>query len=119
MPRRLGVPYRWRGWKLYGDALAWAFVYPIMNGVVLVATGLICVVSYLILGSAWPAVVVGPLLMLVVLGVGNAYCYALWQAKNLQIKRGRAFGAYMLVVLMANVLYLAFAASYGTIAGVI
>jgi hypothetical protein len=119
MPRRLGVPYRWRGWKLYGDAVAWAFVYPIMNGVVLVAVGLICGVSYLILGSAWPAVVVGLPLMLVVLGLGNAFFYALWQAKNLQIKHGRAFGAYMLVVLMANILYLAFAASYGAIVGAI
>lgn len=124
IPRRLGVPYRWRGWKLYGDALAWAIIYPVMNGVVLVAAGLICGVSSSMLTTTWPVVAifglpVGLPVMFVALGLGNAYFYALWQAKNLQIKRGRAFGAYMLVVLMANVLYLAFAASYGAIAGAI
>jgi hypothetical protein len=57
--------------------------------------------------------------MLAALGLGNAYFYARLQAQKLQVTRRRAFGAYMLTVLMANVLYLAFAAGYSALVGAI
>jgi len=119
IPRRLGVPYRWRERRLYGDALLWAVVYPVLNGVVLVAAGFLCIVPSLLTESIWPAVpLFGLPMMIVALGLGNAYFYARSQAQKLQVTRRRAFGAYLLVVLMANALYVAFAASYGTIVGV-
>jgi hypothetical protein len=57
--------------------------------------------------------------MVVALGLGNAYFYARRQAQSLQVTRGRAFGAYMLVILVANILYLAYATSYAAIVGVL
>jgi len=53
------------------------------------------------------------------LGLVNAFLYARWKAEELQVTRGRAFGAYMLAVLMANVLYLAFAVAYYAIVSAI
>ena len=119
IPRRLGVTYRWRERRLYGDALLWAVFYPVLNGVVLVAAGMLCGAPILFTGTIWPAVpMFGLPVMIVALGLGNAYFYARRQAQSLQVTRGRAFGAYMLVVLVANVLYLAYAASYAAIVGV-
>jgi hypothetical protein len=122
IPRRLGVPYRWRQWKLYRDALAWAGLYVAVNLAILV------VVACLLAG-VWPAVlaslcptglvvvVIAVPLICTALGLVNAYFYARSQAARLQVARGRAFGAYLLVVLMANALYLAFALGYAAIFG--
>jgi hypothetical protein len=119
MPRRLGVPYRWRGGKLYRDALTWAALYVIINLVALVLAGLVLLLAGLFEPLAWLMVVVGPLVILAALGLTNAFFYARWKAEKLQVTRGRAFGAYMLVVLMANALYLVFALGYGAIVGAI
>jgi len=120
MPRRLGVPYRWREGRLYRDALTWAALYPIINLVVLVPVGLVLFLGNELFGPLlWLMVVLGPLVILAALGLVNAFFYARWKAEKLQVTRGRAFGAYMLVVLMANALYLAFAAGYSAIVGAI
>jgi hypothetical protein len=103
--RHLGVPYRWREGRLYRDALTWVGLYLITN---LVAVPSAAVVRLLI-----------PLAILAALGLVNAFLYARWKAEKLQVTRGRAFGAYMLTVLMANVLYLAFAIGYYAIVGAI
>jgi hypothetical protein len=98
MRRRLGVPYRWLQGKLYRDALLWAVLYAVTS---LVALPVVCVV------------------VLVLLGLTNAWLFSRLRAEKLQVTRGRAFGAYMLAVLMANVLYLTFAAAYSAIVGAI
>jgi len=117
MRRRLGVPYRWLQGKLYRYALLWAALYAF--------TSLVALVVYL-LGAGtllvpWLdcAVVLILPLMLVFLGLANAWLFSRLWAERLQVTRGRAFGAYMLAVLMANVLYLAFAVGYSTIVGAI
>jgi len=119
MPRRLGVPYRWREGKLYRDALTWAVLYLVINLVALVFAGLVLFLGGLFEPLYWLMAVVVPLVMLAALGLANAFFYARWKAGKLQVRRGRAFGAYMLVVLMANALYLAFAAGYSAIAGAV
>lgn len=121
IPRRLGVPYRWRGRKLYGDALTWAVRCSLLDLIVLVPCLPAACLSMLAARSlTWlNLVAAGLLLTVVVLGLINAFFYALWNADKLHVTRGRAFGAYILVVLMANALYLAFAAVYGLIVGAI
>ena len=119
MPRRLGVPYRWREGKLYRDALTWAVLYLVINLVALVCAGLVLFLGGLFEPFYWLMAVVVPLVMLAALGLANAFFYARWKTGKLQVRRGRAFGAYMLVVLMANALYLAFAAGYSAIAGAV
>jgi hypothetical protein len=112
MPRWLGVPYRWRQGKLYGDALLWAVLYASTSFAALVFVGLEAMHLCVLIAAS-------PLLMLVLLGLVNAFLYVRWKAHRLQVTRGRAFGAYMLTVLMANVLYLAFAAGYSALVGAI
>jgi hypothetical protein len=135
MRRRLGVPYGWHQWRLYGDALLWAVLYPITILVALLPAGLISLLGDLLMEwdyqiwqdywtvQEWVRVVVILVVILLVilalLGLVNAFLYARWKAHGLQVTRGRAFGAYMLTVLMANVLYLAFAVGYSAIVGAI
>jgi hypothetical protein len=119
MPRRLGVPYRWRGGKLYRDALTWAVLYPIVNLVALLPGALVLFLGGLFDPFYVLMVVAVPLAMLAALGLVSASLYARWKAQSLQVTRGRAFGAYMVVVLMANGLYLAFAVGYSAIVGAI
>jgi hypothetical protein len=119
MRRRLGVPYHWREGKLYRDALIWAVLYVIPL--------LVWVPAVYLLGDShlppilWEgAMFVGILLAVVsALGLVNAFLYARWKAEKLQVTRGRAFGAYLLAMLMASALYLAFAAGYSALVGAI
>ncbi len=121
IPRRLGVPYRWREWKLYGDALKWAVRCSFLDLIALVPCFIVAFLALLGAFHLTWLIFVGfclPLLF-AVLGLANAYLYARLEAKKWNVTRGRAFEAYMLVVLMANVLYLAFAAGYGALVGAI
>jgi hypothetical protein len=120
IPRRLGVPYRWRQWRLYGHALAWAGIYIATNLVVLAVAVLPVVMASYAGGclAGLPFVLALPL-PFAALGLANATIYAQTQAVRLQVARGRAFGAYVLAVLTANALYLAFAVGYAAVAGVL
>ena len=123
IPRRLGVPYRWRGWKLYRDALAWAALYPIVNLIALAPIGLIFMAldHHVFRGLDWLVLIVllvlGLLLLAALLGLVNSSLYARLNAEKLHVRREQAFKAYMSVALMANALYLAFAAGYCAIVG--
>lgn len=119
MRRRLGVPYGWREGRLYRDALTWAGLYLITNLVGLPAV-------YLLGYSNLPPILwegtafVGILLAVVsALGLVHAFLYARWKAEKLQVTRGRAFGAYLLAMLMASALYLAFVVAYYAIVSAI
>ncbi len=131
MRRRLGVPYGWHQWRLYRDALLWAVLYPITILVTLLPAGLVSLLGDLLTErriwtwqdyqtwQEWVQVVVILLAILAALGLVNAFLYARWKAHRLQVTRRRAFGAYMLTVLMANVLYLVFAVAYSALVGAI
>jgi hypothetical protein len=124
MRRRLGVPYGWHQWRLYRDALLWVVLYPITILVALLPAGLMSLLGDLLRERRYRTwqdyrtwqervqVVVILLAILAALGLVDAFLYARWKAHGLQVTRGRAFGAYMLAVLMANVLYVAFAVVY-------
>jgi hypothetical protein len=127
MPRLTGVPYSWRKGKLYGDALKWSLLYPAATIVSLILVGLVGIgfafllfsvlFRYNYAGSEFTQIVMGILLavplLVAILGLANAFFYSLRNAKRLNISRWRAFGAYLLVVLSANVLYVLFAVAYG------
>jgi hypothetical protein len=117
MRRRLAVPYRWLHWKLYGDAFLWAVLYALTSLVALPVVGLWS--FFLLAGCALFAVPAALPLLLILLGLINAFLFSGFKAEKLQVTRRRAFGAYMLAVLMANVLYLAFAVVYSAIVGAI
>ncbi len=132
IPRLTGVKYKWRDGKLYGDALKWALVYPAATIIALILAGLVGVgvlaLSYSLTAYRYGsgefvqiilAVLLSAPLLVVVLGLVNAYLYSLRNARRLNISRRRAFGAYLLVVLGANVLYTAFAALYSWLATLI
>jgi hypothetical protein len=112
MRRRLGVPYGWLQWRLYRDALLWAGLYAFTSLVVLVIWATLYILAFCAVALALP-------LMLIPLGLTNAWLFSRSKAEKLQVTRGWAFGAYMLAVLMANVLYLAFAVGYSAIVGAI
>jgi hypothetical protein len=124
MRRRLAVPYHWREGKLYRDALTWAGWYLITVLVALLPAGLwlLWQREVLVWGGSWldfVALVSIPFVLLATLGLVNAFLYARWKAHGLQVTRGRAFAAYMLTVLMANILYVVFAVAYYAIVGAI
>jgi len=119
MRRRLGVPYHWREGKLYRDALTWAGLYLITTLAALLPAGLVLALGGLFWPLYWLWVVAIPLVIVAALGLVNAFLYARWKAEKLQVTRGRALGAYLLAVLMANVLYVAFAVGYSAIVGAI
>ncbi len=100
-----------------GDALLWAAVYATTSPVALVLFG--C--GALAMSYVYPYLAVAGVLPLmpVVLGLTNAWLFSRLKAEKLGVTRGRAFGAYMLAVLVANILYLAFAAAYGAGVGAI
>jgi hypothetical protein len=109
IPRRLGVPYRWRAGRLYRDALLWAAVYA---GLI----ALVAAVAWVMAAGAeigFPGLCLLLPLVLIALAPAGAYLYARFTAGKLEVTRVRAAVAYLLVVLMANGLYLAFALLYG------
>jgi hypothetical protein len=109
MGPRLGLAYRWREVKLYQHALGWALVYPLTNAVLFGLTLLLATLT------AGIALLVGvPLLLVTLLGVVSVLLFVRWSSGTLNVQPARAFWAYVLVAVAANVLYLGFALVYGT-----
>jgi hypothetical protein len=115
-----GAKYRWKEGRLYGDAFTWSVLYPLIILYALVLVGLVAI-SFLALYSALEQfdlsetiayVVLGLPLVLVLAGVVNAFFFSRQRAARLGISRVRAFGAYMLTVLLANVGYALYAILY-------
>ena len=104
MNRMLGLAYRWREVRLYQHALGWALLYPLSNGLMVVLTVLLGAFT------AGIALVVGvPLLMVTLLGAVSALLFVRWSSARLGVLPSRAFGAYVVVALSANLVYSLFA----------
>jgi len=113
MGRMLGLAYRWRQARLYQHALGWALVYPLTNGAL---AGLTVLLATLTAGIA---LVVGiPILLVTLLGAVSVLFFVRWSSRTLNVLPWRAFRAYVLVALTANVLYLAFSVVYAARLGV-
>jgi hypothetical protein len=113
MGRMLGLSYRWREARLYQHALGWALLYPLTNGVLAAVTGLLASLT------AGIALVVGvPILLVTLLGAVSALLFVRWSSSTLGVLPTRAFWAYVLVAVAANVLYFTFAFLYAAQLGV-
>jgi hypothetical protein len=125
MPRMLGTEYRWRDSKLWHDSL----VYVGINTAVVLAgaaiAGGVALLGYSIgflIGT--PGFVAGLIVaMLVILaalfGVPSILVFTRRDGRKLGISGGRAAAAYVVVALVANFAYLAFALGYTALIGAI
>ena len=126
MPRMLGMEYRWRGSRLWGDSLTYL---GINVGVVLAAAAmaggafLLALLLGVYVGStaAYVAglVVVWILIAVAAFGVPSILLFARSRRRELDVSRGRAAGAYIVTALVANAAYLALAFGYAALAGAI
>jgi hypothetical protein len=114
MPRLLGVSYRWRDWRLYGDALAWSLLYPLTNGIALVTAVLATIAT-----SGMGLFVGIPLLLVTALGVVSILLFIRVFARTPGVSKGRALAAYVLLILLANAGYLLFALGWSALLGVV
>jgi hypothetical protein len=110
---RLNITYRYTERKLWIDSFTWSLVY----------LGLIIAMGLLFLGLLMTGLQVialagGVLLLLAAFGLANAFIYAREQARAAD-GWGRAFGYYLLVILVANLIYLPFALIYLLVVGVV
>jgi len=112
MPRLLGLEYRWRGLRVYRDAFGWALLYPLTNGVLLAVAALLVPIT------AGVSLLVGaPVLFITLLGVVSILLFVRWSSRNLGVSKKRAALAYVIVVSVANAVYLGFAAGYAALVG--
>jgi hypothetical protein len=113
MPRVLGMEYRWLDFKLYRDAFGWALLYPLTNGVLLAVAALLVPVT------AGASLLIGaPVLVVTLLGAVSIFFFVRWSSRSLSVSKQRAAMAYIVVVLLANVVYLVFAIGYLALVGV-
>jgi hypothetical protein len=114
MARLLGVRRRWLDWRGHLEALAWSFLYPFTNGIVFAA------VSFLAVVTAGISILIGiPVLIATLLGALSMALFVRHYTRKLGVSRGRALLAYLLVVALANAVYLAFALGYAAVVGVL
>lgn len=125
MPRMLGTEYRWREARLWSDSLTYL---GINVGVVLAMAALaagVIVLAFLmgsIVGTAGfvaVAVVAGLLIAVGVFGVPSTLLFVRRQGREMGVAGGRAAGAYIVVVLVANAAYLALAFGYAAVVGAV
>ena len=123
MPRMLGREYRWREARLWSDSLTYL---GINVGVVLagaaLATGVFALAYFtgvLIDTAAFvaAAVIAAALMAAALFGVPSILIFARRSRRGPDVSRGRAAGAYIVVVLVANAAYLALAFGYAAVVG--
>jgi hypothetical protein len=125
MPRMLGTDYRWREARLWSDSLTYL---GINAGVVLavaalaagafvlgVFVGSLIGVTVFVAGAVVAAVLMVP----AVFGVPSILLFVRKQRREAGVAGGRAAGAYIVVVLVANAAYLALAFGYAALAGAV
>ena len=125
MPRMLGTEYRWREARLWSDSLTYL---GINAGVVLAVAALAAggFVLGVLVGSlvgagvfVAGAVVAAVLMVPALFGVPSILLFVRRQRREMGVAGGRAAGAYIVVVLVANAAYLALAFGYAGLAGAI
>jgi hypothetical protein len=99
--RRMGKSYNWRDPRSWLEALGWALLYPLINGLVVVGA-----VILLMLSAGTLAVLVLPVLLLTLLGTVGIYLFARQRSTTLGVSKGKAAVAYLATMLLANLLYL-------------
>jgi hypothetical protein len=126
MPRMLGVEYRWRDSRLWSDSLLYlginAAVVLAVAAVVLGGAYLLAYLTAFFIGMAGLVallIVAGLLMVVAVFGLPSILLFVRRQRRERGVSGGRAAGAYIVVVLVANSAYLALAFGYAALAGAI
>jgi hypothetical protein len=112
MRRLLKVEYGWRQRRFWLEALGWALLYPLTNGVTLLA-GLLLTVFTAGVGMF----VAAPILLITALGGISIFFFARNRARALGIRRRQAAMAYITAMVMANAIFLSFAIFYLALLG--
>jgi hypothetical protein len=126
MPRMLWIGYRWGDSRLWSDSLTYVGI----NVGVVLAIAFLAGGAFLLslfmgayvgssAGYVAALVLVGVLIAAGVFGVPSILLFARRQRRESGVSGGRAAGAYIVVVLVANAAYLALAFGYAALAGAI
>jgi hypothetical protein len=126
MPRMLGTEYHWREARLWSDSLTYL---AINVGVVLAVAALaggafvlsLFIAAYIGSTAGYVAalVVAAVLIVVALFGAPSIMLFVRRQRREAGVLGGRAAGAYIVVVLVANAAYLALAFGYAALAGAI
>ena len=121
MPRMVGIEYSWRSFRLWRDAL----IYPAINAVLVLGAASIVGIVYLVSEEFWvmwiiAGLILGILVIVPVVFAIPGVIYLLkWHWHRFNVTRSKAVLAYIVVILITNVAYLALASSYTALIGVI
>lgn len=129
MPLMLKVTYRWRDRRFWLDAAKWSLLYPLTNLVPAAIIALLLLIGNSTLENALPD---GARVVLLISGLIAALVsvvalsLTLWgpvslalfirdRTQALGVSKARAFGAYAVVVIIANIAYLLAALGYAVL----
>jgi hypothetical protein len=107
MQRLLHVEYAWGDRRLWVEALGWALLYPLTNGITLIA-GVMLVAFTAGLGIF----VAAPIVLITALAGISIFLFARTRAQALGVSMRRAAMAYITAMAMANALFLSFGIFY-------
>ena len=126
MPRMLWIGYRWGDSRLWSDSLTYLGInLGVVVAIAFLAGGafLLSLFMGVYIGSSAGYVaalaVAGILIAVAVFGVPSILLFVRRQRRESGVSGGRAAGAYILVVLVANAAYVALAFGYAALAGAI
>lgn len=112
MRRSLNVAYQWRDRRLWVEALSWALLYPLSNGLILLAGLVLTAVT-----AGAGVFVAAPMALITALGGISVFLFARGRAEDLGVSRRAAAMAYVTMVVMANALFLSFGIFYLALLG--
>ena len=112
MRRMLKVEYSWRERRFWLEALGWALLYPLTNGVTLVAGVVLTAVT-----AGVGMFVAAPILLITVVGGISIFFFARNRARALGVSRRQAALAYVTAVVIANAFFLSFGIFYLALLG--
>ena len=119
MPRMLGIGYRWRSSRLWRDSL----IYPGINAVVVLAATAVAGVLFLVsigsLGYIAGLIVAALVILPVLFGVPGVLVFLKRHLRSLDVSKGRAVTAYIVVILATNLAYAALAFGYAALMGIV
>ena len=125
MPRMLGMKYRWRDSRLWQDSLTYLGINAAVVAALAALAGVVFLLAYFtgfFMGTAGfvaVLVVAGLLILVALFGLPSILLFVRRQRREPGVSGGRAAWAYIVVVLVANAAYLAFAFGYAALAGAI
>jgi hypothetical protein len=126
MPRILGTEYSWGDSRLWSDSLTYLGInIGVVVAVAAMAGGVFLLSLFMgvyigsTAGYVAALVVVAILIGVAVFGVPSILLFVRRQRREKGVSGGRAAGAYIVVVLVANAAYLALAFGYAALAGAI